>query len=1191
MVRDNDSDDSDDCDHAKSEEKALANEMERKKEQENEEQQSYSLDAADMLERFGQTKGSQIGFARTYTFPDGATIVISQVYHYFWRDPRLYGINYTEFEAMFAVRKMTANDKTWFNAQNEEHGDDSTSGVLKPKAGRPVDRFLFLPRHPLATTHLIVKVCKYNVLAFAGRAPPALPKHFYDDETTLKASQIKQNVTFARFFVANYIPWSPLQPPVLTVLRWKSHIEDLTKTAYIMDVPEDADDDANTTRHIANGRLFKINNVTKGFTVHARVQALSMRHRNRSRTLWAQEHAPPQEEVYQKSSAYCKAAADLQRAREETQLLAPDKILNRLKTSTQFHSWNDSLEELLPTGRQQSAEGVSEPGEMLKSSWRGASNPDHRCDVDYNVEEAAKDNRKPLPAAPQSPQLERDEELRFNPESWKTNTASTPEALTAITESEYQKLAAAYTEKKKVQENGGDNAGHPPLNLDQRSICRHYLKVVEIRHKGKIMGKSPDQINDAIVAAGLTQTCLLYGAGGTGKSAVIHELKRQMKRLGYGKLLVTGFTGVSAAPFGGPTLLRVCNLGRNISEVVFLNMFSPKKKHDSTERFLEDAGVSIHDIGGLVIDEVSFISMRVLGHAHNCLRQLMGELNLFCGGLPVILAGDNHQKQPIGNPSFYTDMVKHTIDQSLGPYFFGVRSANVAGYLWLLSARRYELKKIMRAEGDPAFIQAQLLIRDTSISKPVTIDFVRSIPPVTKRDLRQDETWQFAPIGVLSQIERDSINVAQLYNFAKAFDLPLVKWKLPLSERKYDSLHEDVRDELYDNEINLWGYFVEGAPALLTENIKSVRKLVNGTTGLLHSLEFNGDVPDDLVTALSIGTYTEVTLLHPPHAVNVRVGNCAGELPYLWHGVPLEDLSDLISTVIQGSQTIPLVRSTNVQSVKLYSTFSVQNAMPDQVLVRNFNYMLAFAMTDYKLQGRTLPKLIISIPPSYRRPPMTLVSFYVLISRVQTKNGLRLLSHDINAMFALTKRSHDPYLHAYEHAYDTNGMWSDALALAAVPTQLKQLYKRRKEKRKKIKVKAAQHNDAASIASASNVAKKCGPEVELKDSQHDAKARDDQPSRHINKRRCIGSLAGRKRIIFSVAVDHDHNAAPLQRKRMILSPSTMPIQSIKTTSPSLNPTILTAQCASTTSTPSTSKPRTYVRVTRSMTRTSTSAPK
>ena len=70
----------------------------------------------------------------------------------------------------------------------------------------------------------------------------------------------------------------------------------------------------------------------------------------------------------------------------------------------------------------------------------------------------------------------------------------------------------------------------------------------------------------------------------------------------------------------------------------------------------------------------------------------------------------------------------------------------------------------------------------------------------------------------------------------------------------------------------LWGYFVEGAPVLLDDNIKPVRKLVNGSAALLDSLQFAGQVPQQVTDAYARGVFDIVELDAPPLAVNVCVG-------------------------------------------------------------------------------------------------------------------------------------------------------------------------------------------------------------------------------------------------------------------------------------------------------------------------------
>ena len=69
-------------------------------------------------------------------------------------------------------------------------------------------------------------------------------------------------------------------------------------------------------------------------------------------------------------------------------------------------------------------------------------------------------------------------------------------------------------------------------------------------------------------------------------------------------------------------------------------------------------------------------------------------------------------------------------------------------------------------------------------------------------------------LQVVSRHERDVVNAAQLERFARAFGLPLFRWQLPL----LDELPNVDRNDLYNAEPSLWGYFVEGAPINLTEN-------------------------------------------------------------------------------------------------------------------------------------------------------------------------------------------------------------------------------------------------------------------------------------------------------------------------------------------------------------------------------------
>ena len=98
-----------------------------------------------------------------------------------------------------------------------------------------------------------------------------------------------------------------------------------------------------------------------------------------------------------------------------------------------------------------------------------------------------------------------------------------------------------------------------------------------------------------------------------------------------------------------------------------------------------------------------------------------------------------------------------------------------------------------------------------------------------------------------------------------------------------------------------------------------------------------------------------MTLEKPPEATNLRVG---GER-VTWHGAPLDDLSDLIESDMPDAQVVPIMEGP-AEEVFLKSVAAAQFGL-DVVKVKEHTCRLAFTMTDFKLQGRTLPKLILGL--------------------------------------------------------------------------------------------------------------------------------------------------------------------------------------------------------------------------------------
>ena len=118
----------------------------------------------------------------------------------------------------------------------------------------------------------------------------------------------------------------------------------------------------------------------------------------------------------------------------------------------------------------------------------------------------------------------------------------------------------------------------------------------------------------------------------------------------------------------------------------------------------------------------------------------------------------------------------------------------------------------------------------------------------------------------------------------------------------------------------------------------------------------------------------------------------------------------------------------DTEGVELRGAVAAQAGLPLRLKVREHQFCLAFALTDFKLQGRTLPKLILCLADRRKAPWITLAAFYVFISRVRRADSLRLLQYNATALDKVAKLRHDDYLGCWERGYDADGWWSDARA-------------------------------------------------------------------------------------------------------------------------------------------------------------------
>jgi hypothetical protein len=157
--------------------------------------------------------------------------------------------------------------------------------------------------------------------------------------------------------------------------------------------------------------------------------------------------------------------------------------------------------------------------------------------------------------------------------------------------------------------------------------------------KGREQGRTQEDITDNAHRLGLRHITMMTSVGGTGKSAVVHVIKGEFQRIGLGRLLVTAYKGVAAAPFGGPTLLKLLNLNLKTKSAERVLEGHAEHRAKMCKKFEDECGAPIEEFGGVVIDEISFIDTTVFGHVDrgfNILLRKTPSDRTRCGGMPFI---------------------------------------------------------------------------------------------------------------------------------------------------------------------------------------------------------------------------------------------------------------------------------------------------------------------------------------------------------------------------------------------------------------------------------------------------------------------------------------------------------------------------------------------------------------------------
>ncbi len=227
---------------------------------------------------------------------------------------------------------------------------------------------------------------------------------------------------------------------------------------------------------------------------------------------------------------------------------------------------------------------------------------------------------------------------------------------------------------------------------------------------------------------------------------------------------------------------------------------------------------------------------------------------------------------------------------------------------------------------------------------------------------------------------------------------------------------------------------------MLTENIQSTKLLVNGASGFLHSLTLSDTAPEhDRETIRSRG-FKVVILDEPPFSVNFQLS------------LPDGDAGEGIESLVDDAVVVPVLQSKHAQEHDTTSMYATMSCVPKTLRYRGHGLTLAFAVTDYKLQGKTMEELVLSIAPRPFLPRLDITGFYVDVSRVRRRSRLRVLhlpSKEKGGLTHLFKLRHAPSLAVWDSGYDAQGDWQAAKARASTRGEAQKHRPVRKQPRRK----------------------------------------------------------------------------------------------------------------------------------------------
>ena len=1022
------------------------------------------------------------GYSKAYTDAEGNQVPVTLAQHYRYRGRALAAFNYMEWQACVNVVPIPEGENT----------EDRTGRRGAKMSGC----FPFHPAHPLHTSHWQQIRRKIQCVMHTGPMPPMEGKQLGAGKKVTE-KWLLQRWKFATYMLANFVPWAvdedeaegnrPLSLSPESLEEW---IEATKATAAV--VAEPATECAAHERTVARGRMYEMRNYVHALAVSKDAKRILNIWRMRNRRGWTQGETDTDDaasgagaaaaEVEGEADKAAKAAENRKRKDAEVKKHSdPEKIKKRKEQQQEHQRWIDlQLQRqglsMPPADDVFVASAVPAAG---VSGGAGSVLQVDRNKVKHLYEEMLKfpfDAVRAGICGQSAPAAHVERCLRAAPDVNIPDSDWMPAEIRTLTDAEHREAIELWVAAKTAARATGAVEPMPPLNTEQRKIAQEILKT--LFEMEKMHRRAPAGVLWQQEAKQLPRKqILLNGAAGTGKTLLIRRLEEAMASLGLGRMALTAYAGSACVELGNAiTTLSM------LSIPVYFDDYELKEPTEAEvikfENYVGLRGDDLQQLRMLVVDEVSMISPSLLHHIDMRLRFFLGgkksgtergkrpeDTGPF-GGLILLAAGDFFQKLAVGSTSLHSALVlsatnipdakgvlkkKKLKTKGKRPAGQQVAGASVNGVSLFQGFNRKKLTVQNRFRDDPDYGDDLTAMRNPDSQFPVSERFRSGLEAqVLSNAEHTDPEWAFETIGVASNAERHYLNGAKIAAWAGAHGVPLLRWKLPLRSERAANLDRETTEALYEEEPSLWGYFAKGAPAYLTAVNKSQgRGLVNGTRVRLHSLTLpEGEAGDRVRAAVAqAGAGSVVTLSTMPLSMNVT----PVVKPHFLERLRPFSLAGPTEDVV-----IPIMKESGTVKRTITSGFAAEE-LPgmSELLVEGHIVELGFAITDFKSQGKTMQKIILSLasrPTTMAR--LDISSVYVLASRVTTRAGLRTLTACPEAFRHLQKLRFQSELVIWDESYDEQGDFKVNLAEQAAKALGKKLAEREKvQKAENIKKK------------------------------------------------------------------------------------------------------------------------------------------